>query len=105
MVLVRIPGGSEAFLGCREDASSRSRPTRSTDSRWCITWRTCRWRPAARCGFRQFLRCLRADWRPTVGRLMSTVGSVLSEVLGDLPAGEAEDDLPTAIACVEGAPF
>lgn len=47
--------------------------------------------------------CLRADWRLSVGRLMSAGGS--AEVLGELPAGEGEDGLPAAIACVEGAPL
>lgn len=61
-------------LDCREGASPRPRPTRSSDSRWCISWRTCRRAPAARCAFRQFLRCLRADWRPTVGRLCPPAG-------------------------------
>ena len=48
--------------------------------------------------------CLRADWRPTVGRLMCTGGSALAEMLGELPAEEGEDGRPVAIACVEGAP-
>jgi hypothetical protein len=94
--------GPEAVLGCMENASPR--PTGSTDSRWCITWRT-RWAPAARCAFRQFLMCLQADWRPTVGRFMSTGGSVLVEVVGELPAEEGGDGRPAAIARVEGAPL
>ncbi len=36
---------------------------------------------------------------------MSAGGSVLAEVLGQLPAGEGEDGLPAAIACVEVVPF